>query len=171
MPPNNCDFRQMLSDALARVFRHDAVRGVGAFLAMVLSAYCASRAMSAYGGARIFALSIVCVCAAAVAISIVFEDQSANDESVIRAICRVADRANGVFTIERVIADLPGANIALVERVVASLEARARVTWTMNDEGVVLWSLPGHANAREAVTETARGSSPASSTIAASLLP
>lgn len=171
MPPNTFDLRRTLSDELARVFRHDAVRGVGAFLAFLVAAYCASKAVNAYGGTRIFALSITCAFAATAAISLVFDEQTVNDESVIRAICRVADRANGVFTIERVVAELPGAKVAFVERVVASLEARARVTWTMNDEGVVLWSLPGHANAREASTETARVSSPASSTIAASLLP
>ena len=156
---------------LTRILRHEGVRAVGACCAFVLAAYCASKAVNAYGGTRIFLLTIGCVCAASFALSLVFDEDAVNDENVIRAICRVADRSNGIFTIERVVAELPGATVANVERVVGSLESRARVTWTMNDEGVVLWSLPGHANAREAATDRVRVSSPGSRTIAARRLP
>ncbi len=77
------------------------------------------------------------------AYSVIADDESSSDEAVLRAIRIVADRSAGIFTVERVAAELRGVSVTRVERIIRDLERRSRITWQMTEEGIVLYTLPG----------------------------
>lgn len=125
-----------------------------------------------YSQSRGFALIWLGVCSLLLAMGVLEDQRESAVGPVLRAICAVADRSEGIFTVERVVAEIPTATVAHVERVIADLEARSRVTWEWTADGAcVLWRLPGYANARVAGTDTKLGSHPGSMTAAANRLP
>lgn len=102
-----------------------------------------SLALRAYSDAMRAVFLMASVSCFVKAYSVIFDSESSSDEAILRAIRAVADRSAGIFTVERVAAELRGVSVPRVERIIGDLERRSRITWQMTDDGIILYHLPG----------------------------